>query len=127
MGGIFKSCEITWRELQWPDLETHINFGSQLLLRLDDVFLGYINQLFNIVMADNVFDKWEFVLILKSVANSVQFLESMFNAFNEDMRGQELGGGQGCNGNESANDFAKKIQKSHARVRKTVTIFLLYL
>ena len=114
MGGIFRSCEITWRELQWPDLETHLNFGSQLLQRLDDVFLNYINQLFNIVMTDNVFDKWEFVLILKSVANSVQFLESMFHAFNEDLRSQE--DGQDYNGNGVANDFAKKIQKSHSKV-----------
>ena len=118
MGGIFKSCEITWRELQWPELDTHLLFGSQLLQRLDDVFLDYINRLFNIVMADNVFDKWEFVLILKSVANSVQFLESMFNAFNEDMRG--LGQGQDCAGNETAKDFADKIQKSHSKVSTNV-------
>ena len=113
MGGIFKSCEITWRELQWPEFETHLSFGSQLLQRLDDVFLDYINKLFNIVMADNVFDKWEFVLILKSVANSVQFLESMFEAFNADMRKEE---NSNSSGNDVAKDFAKKIQKSHSKV-----------
>ena len=34
VGGIFKSCELTWRKLDWPDVETTTDFGITILKKL---------------------------------------------------------------------------------------------
>ncbi len=34
VGGIFKSCEVTWKRLNWPNLEENLDFGITLVVNL---------------------------------------------------------------------------------------------
>ena len=45
VGGIFRSCEVTWKKLDWPDVKRNLDFGielsKKLLVGLTDFFFVY--------------------------------------------------------------------------------------
>ena len=121
VGGIFKTCEITWKDLAWPELKTHLQFGAELLEKLDQVFQDYINSLFDIIMSDHVFDKDELVMILKTVVFSMGFLEGMFDTFNEELAKSN----EQDEFEEVTQAFQMKISNANARSKSFAEQFIL--
>ncbi len=88
VGGIFKSCEVTWKRLDWPKFRRNLEFGINLLKKLKEVLQYYIQSFFDIIYEDKEFDKVELVIILNSLSFSSAYLMEMFGSFpiNEEER-----------------------------------------
>jgi hypothetical protein len=77
--GIFRMCEINWKQMEWPDLETNLIFGLKLTQKLNEVFHYYVTSFYKIIMADDAFDKHELIIVLNSLSQASHYLDSTFD------------------------------------------------
>ena len=56
--------------MDWPSRSANLNFGLTLANNLNKVFKGYVDELYNVIMADDDFDKHELVIVLNSISEA---------------------------------------------------------
>ncbi len=78
VNGIFRSCEVTWKKLDWPGVKIDLEFGISILKKLIEVLQFYISSLFDIVYEDRLLDKAELAAILGSIHFSSRYLSDAF-------------------------------------------------
>ena len=83
VGGIIKTCELTWTQLEWPDYDKNLEFGLKLTEKINVLFYRYINAFYDIIMEDDDFDRRELIIVLNSLAQSSGYLDSMFGKLSD--------------------------------------------
>jgi hypothetical protein len=83
VGGIFKTCEITWKQMDWPDHKKNVMFGLKLTRKLSEVFNLYVHSFHDIIMSDDKFAKHELAIVLNILSQSSYHFDSLFETLSE--------------------------------------------
>ena len=62
-------------KMEWPGRGANLNFGLTLANNLNEVFDGYVRAFYDVIMADDNFDKHELVIVLNSISEAANYLD----------------------------------------------------
>ena len=62
-------------KMEWPRRGANLNFGLTLANNLNEVFDGYVRAFYEVIMADDDFDKHELIIVLNSISEAANYLD----------------------------------------------------
>ena len=62
-------------QMEWPGRGANLNFGLTLANNLNRVFDDYVRGFYDVIMADDDFDKHELVILLNSISEAANYLD----------------------------------------------------
>ena len=85
INGIFHTCQLTWRDLTWQDSVESMQYGLRLFKGMHKLFIKYVDDFLHIIMLDDVFNQYEFVIIMLNVLGGMTYLKKTQEMVNEYM------------------------------------------